>query len=82
MRLTSHLAGPRDTTITSPDPLTPARYPRATLAATILGSGLAFTDGSVINVALPAVARDLHASPSNVSRRWVCYKPAGRRQHT
>jgi EmrB/QacA subfamily drug resistance transporter len=50
-----------------PDPKTAARNPRATLAATILASSLAFIDGSVINVALPALARDLHASPSNLS---------------
>jgi EmrB/QacA subfamily drug resistance transporter len=43
------------------------RFPRATLAATIFGSSLAFIDGTVVNVALPALARDLHASPSNIS---------------
>jgi EmrB/QacA subfamily drug resistance transporter len=37
---------------------------RATLAATILGSSLAFIDGSVVNVALPALAHGLHADPS------------------
>jgi EmrB/QacA subfamily drug resistance transporter len=37
---------------------------RATLAATILGSSLAFVDGSVVNVALPALAHGLHADPS------------------
>src|SRR5882757_11190472 len=41
-------------------------HPRATLAATILGSSLAFIDGSVVNVALPALAIDLHASPSSL----------------
>jgi EmrB/QacA subfamily drug resistance transporter len=45
----------------------PTRYPRATLAATILGSSLAFIDGSVVNVALPALARDLRAGPANLS---------------
>lgn len=40
-----------------------APHPRLTLAATILGSGLAFVDGSVVNVALPALARDLGAGP-------------------
>ena len=35
-------------------------HPRATLAATILGSSLAFIDGSVVNVALPALAHDLN----------------------
>ncbi len=33
----------------------------------MLGSSLAFVDGSVVNVALPALARDLHASPSTLS---------------
>jgi EmrB/QacA subfamily drug resistance transporter len=42
-------------------------YPRATLAATILGSSLAFIDGSVVNVALPALAHDLEVSPANVT---------------
>src|ERR1700732_4639104 len=42
-------------------------YPRATLAATILGSSLAFIDGSVVNVALPALALDLKVSPANLS---------------
>ena len=37
------------------------KYPRLTVATTILGSSLAFIDGSVVNVALPALARDLHA---------------------
>lgn len=41
-------------------------HPRTTLAATILGSSLAFIDGSVVNVALPALAIDLHASPSSL----------------
>jgi EmrB/QacA subfamily drug resistance transporter len=41
--------------------------PRATLTATILGSSLAFIDGSVVNVALPALARDLNVDPANVS---------------
>jgi hypothetical protein len=33
---------------------------RWVLAATVLGSGIAFLDGTVVNVALPAIARDLH----------------------
>jgi EmrB/QacA subfamily drug resistance transporter len=41
-------------------------HPRLTLAATILGSSLAFIDGSVVNVALPALAIDLHARPSSL----------------
>jgi EmrB/QacA subfamily drug resistance transporter len=42
------------------------RYGTATarwvLAATVLGSGVAFLDGSVVNVALPAIGDDLGAS--------------------
>jgi EmrB/QacA subfamily drug resistance transporter len=37
------------------------------LAATILGSSLAFIDGSVVNVALPALARQLQADPTRLS---------------
>jgi EmrB/QacA subfamily drug resistance transporter len=39
------------------------------LAATILGSSLAFIDGTVVNVALPALQRDLEASVGGV--QWV-----------
>lgn len=46
--------------------MTATTYPRATLAATILGSSLAFIDGSVVNVALPALARDLGATPTSL----------------
>ena len=42
-------------------------HPRATLAATILGSSVAFIDGSVVNVALPALQHDLAASPAGLS---------------
>lgn len=34
---------------------------RGVLAATILGSGMAQLDGTVVNVALPRIGRDLHA---------------------
>jgi EmrB/QacA subfamily drug resistance transporter len=40
---------------------------RGTLAASILGSSLAFIDGSVVNVALPVLARQLHADPTKLS---------------
>jgi MFS family permease len=39
------------------------------LAATILGSSLAFIDGSVVNVALPAIQADLATSVS--ATQWV-----------
>ena len=47
----------------------PNRHPLATLTATIFGSSLAFIDGSVMNVALPAISSDLQASPADLS--WV-----------
>jgi EmrB/QacA subfamily drug resistance transporter len=39
------------------------------LAATILGSSLAFIDGTVVNVALPAIQSDLGASAADVE--WI-----------
>jgi len=39
------------------------------LVATILGSSLAFIDGTVVNVALPALQKDLHATVVGV--QWV-----------
>lgn len=39
------------------------------LAATILGSSMAFIDGTVVNVALPALQSDLHATVVDV--QWV-----------
>ncbi|QDZ06286.1 MFS transporter [Sphingomonas panacisoli] len=48
--------------------LTP-RHPRLTLLATILASSLAFIDGSVVNVALPAIGRDLQASAADL--QWT-----------
>ncbi|WP_293993063.1 MFS transporter [Sphingomonas sp.] len=44
-------------------------HPRLTLLATILASTLAFIDGSVVNVALPAIGRDLHASAADL--QWT-----------
>src|ERR1700712_5056704 len=45
------------------------RHPRLTLLATILASSLAFIDGSVVNVALPAIGRDLQASAADL--QWT-----------
>ncbi|HKC72594.1 MAG TPA: MFS transporter, partial [Chloroflexota bacterium] len=47
----------------------PARLGRWILATTILGSSLAFIDGTVVNVALPALQRDLHATAADLL--WV-----------
>jgi EmrB/QacA subfamily drug resistance transporter len=40
-----------------------------TLAASILASSLSFVDGSVVNVALPAIGADLHAHASGL--QWI-----------
>src|ERR1700733_14095968 len=42
---------------------------RLTLAATILGSSMAFIDGSVVNIALPAIQQALHADVA--STQWI-----------
>ena len=42
---------------------------RWVLAVTVLGSGLAFLDGTVVNVALPVIGRDLGASTSWL--QWI-----------
>jgi EmrB/QacA subfamily drug resistance transporter len=47
----------------------PAPSKRLTLVACILGSGIAFLDGTVVNVGLPAIQRDLGASLA--SQQWV-----------
>lgn len=46
-----------------------AAHPRLTLTACILASSLAFIDGSVTNVALPAIGKDLNASPAEL--QWT-----------
>src|SRR5687768_13564076 len=42
---------------------------RWVLLATVLGSGVAFLDGTVVNVALPAIAEDLDAGLGDL--QWV-----------
>src|SRR6185436_13892549 len=42
---------------------------RGTLVATILASSMTFIDGTVVNVALPALQADLHATIAEV--QWV-----------
>jgi EmrB/QacA subfamily drug resistance transporter len=45
------------------------RRKRLTLAATILGSSMAFIDGSVVNIALPAIQQALRADAA--STQWI-----------
>jgi EmrB/QacA subfamily drug resistance transporter len=42
---------------------------RWVVAAAVLGSGVAFLDGTVVNAALPAISRDLHADLGDL--QWV-----------
>ena len=39
------------------------------IAATVLGSSMAFLDATVVNVALPTIGRDLHTSLAGL--QWV-----------
>ncbi|MBA2391374.1 MAG: MFS transporter [Ktedonobacteraceae bacterium] len=56
--------------LTAPAPRTPVRDVGAwVLAATILGSSMAFIDGSVVNIALPALQRAFNATSGDV--QWV-----------
>jgi EmrB/QacA subfamily drug resistance transporter len=42
---------------------------RGVLATTILGSGMAMLDGTIVNVALPRIGEELHASVSGL--QWI-----------
>src|SRR5271157_4257097 len=46
-----------------------AARPALVLTTCILASSLAFVDGSVVNVGLPAIARSLHADAADL--QWV-----------
>src|SRR6516165_596461 len=50
-------------------PAAPVAHPDRVLATTILASGLAFIDGSVVNVGLPTIAHSLSAD--SASLQWV-----------
>ena len=44
-------------------------HPRLVLATTVLASSLAFIDGSVVNVGLPAIGESLGAGPASL--QWI-----------
>jgi EmrB/QacA subfamily drug resistance transporter len=46
-----------------------SREGRLVLVAAILGSGMAFLDGTAVNVALPAIEKDLHTSFAGL--QWI-----------
>ncbi len=67
-----HIRPPCDEVAIRATPPTAPCAPKAAvwvLVATILGSSLSFIDGTVVNVALPTIQRDFHASATNV--QWV-----------
>ncbi|HEY6306190.1 MAG TPA: MFS transporter [Candidatus Angelobacter sp.] len=70
--MSSSVRYPCETTLTPAPPVVPsstrARGPWI-LAATVLGSSMAFIDGTVVNVALPSLQAGLHATLSQV--QWV-----------
>ena len=53
----------------SAEPAGTTAHPRLTLATSILASGLAFVDGSVVNVSLPAIGQSLQAEAGAL--QWV-----------
>ncbi|MEO7177611.1 MAG: MFS transporter [Allosphingosinicella sp.] len=68
--MTGGLAGPCDGGIAARDSgAKPGTGSRLTLFASILASSLAFVDGSVVNVALPAIGADLQAQASGL--QWI-----------
>ena len=63
------LPTPCDTAVVPSAASSPTKHPTWTLAACILASSLAFLDGSVVNVALPAIAHDLKAGAADL--QWT-----------
>src|ERR1700722_6427217 len=67
------IQAPCDTNIIRATPAFPValtqKRKRLTLAATIVGSSMAFIDGSVVNIALPAIQQALHADAA--STQWI-----------
>lgn len=71
-RIVAAQASPCDELIIRTQPTAldrPCRRKRLALAATILGSSMAFIDGSVVNVALPAIQSELRASVA--AMQWI-----------
>ncbi|HEY2021934.1 MFS transporter [Paraburkholderia sp.] len=71
-RIIAAHASPCDAQIIRAQPAaydSPCHRKRLALAATILGSSMAFIDGSVVNVALPAIQSELGASVA--AMQWI-----------
>ncbi len=68
-RLSLTIPAPCDSVVTPPARAGGCTHPRLILATCILASSLAFIDGSVLNVALPAIGRSFGAATAEV--QWV-----------
>jgi EmrB/QacA subfamily drug resistance transporter len=67
--MTGPLGGPCDPGLAARATGKPGAGGRMTLIASILASSLSFVDGSVVNVALPAIGADLQAQASGL--QWI-----------
>ena len=67
--MTGAVPGPCDGGIAAGQPERGGPGQRWTLVASILASSLSFVDGSVVNVALPAIGADLRAEASGL--QWI-----------
>src|SRR5437773_986629 len=67
--MTATLPAPCDRASASAKRGVETRHPQWTLVATILASSLAFIDGSVVNVALPAIGQSYDASAADL--QWM-----------
>ncbi len=67
--VTGPVAGPCDGAIAAVARARPCPSQRWTLVASILASSLSFVDGSVVNVALPAIGASLQAEASGL--QWI-----------
>lgn len=67
--MTAAVPGPCDGGIAASTEAGPSTAQRMTLIASILASSLAFIDGSVVNVALPAIGADLGAEAAGL--QWI-----------
>ncbi|HYJ83100.1 MAG TPA: MFS transporter [Allosphingosinicella sp.] len=67
--MTGAVPGPCDPALAGGQTPRPCPSRTWTLVASILASSLSFVDGSVVNVALPAIGADLHARASGL--QWI-----------
>jgi predicted MFS family arabinose efflux permease len=68
-KMPATLPAPCDRTTATATPTVETRHPQWTLTATILASSLAFIDGSVVTVALPAIGHSYAASATDL--QWT-----------